>query len=68
MTDRSTNRLTSKPLDALGHLQEVALAGGNIFEVLMDTVRVCSMGEIMQALFQVGGNTGAVLDNHRRLR
>ncbi len=40
---------------ALRHLQDVALAGGNIFEVLMDTVRVCSLGQITQALFQVGG-------------
>jgi methylmalonyl-CoA mutase N-terminal domain/subunit len=28
---------------------------GNIFEVLMDAVRVCSLGQITHALFEVGG-------------
>ncbi|MCA9637778.1 MAG: methylmalonyl-CoA mutase, partial [Myxococcales bacterium] len=41
--------------DALDRLKAVALAGGNIFEELMATVRVCSLGEISQALFEVGG-------------
>lgn len=40
---------------ALQRLQEVALAGGNLFEELMRTVRVASAGEITDALFQVGG-------------
>ena len=40
---------------ALKHLQKVALEGGNIFEELMDTVRVCSLGQITQALYGVGG-------------
>jgi len=29
--------------------------GGNIFEELMSTVRVASLGQISQALFEVGG-------------
>jgi len=40
---------------ALERLQQVALAGGNIFAELMDTVRCCSLGQITQALYDVGG-------------
>jgi methylmalonyl-CoA mutase len=40
---------------ALAHLQQVALANGNIFEALMETVRCCSLGQITQALYDVGG-------------
>ncbi|WP_448070600.1 fused isobutyryl-CoA mutase/GTPase IcmF [Georgenia yuyongxinii] len=40
---------------ALARLQVAALAGENVFDVLMDVVRVCSLGEITQALFEVGG-------------
>jgi methylmalonyl-CoA mutase len=29
--------------------------GGNTFEVLMETVRNCSLGQITQALYEVGG-------------
>ncbi len=40
---------------ALARLQEAALAGVNIFAVLMDTVRVASLGQISSALYAVGG-------------
>jgi len=40
---------------ALKRLQEVALSGGNVFAELMETVRNCSLGQITQALFEVGG-------------
>ena len=40
---------------ALQRLQQVALANGNVFEALMETVRVCSLGQITHALFEVGG-------------
>jgi methylmalonyl-CoA mutase len=40
---------------ALARLQQAALAEGNIFEELMETVRVCSLGQITQALYSVGG-------------
>ena len=40
---------------ALERLQQKALAGENIFEELMDTVRVCSLGQISKALYDVGG-------------
>ena len=41
--------------DALKQLKQVALNGGNVFAELMDTVRYCSLGQISQALFEVGG-------------
>jgi methylmalonyl-CoA mutase len=40
---------------ALEKLQNVVLNGGNIFGELMETVKVCSLGQISQALFEVGG-------------
>ncbi len=40
---------------ALERLREVALAGGNVFAELMNTVRVASLGQISSALFEVGG-------------
>ncbi len=40
---------------ALAALQDAARTGGNVFEALLDTVRVASLGQITQALFEVGG-------------
>lgn len=40
---------------ALNKLKEVALSGGNIFEELMETVKVASLGQITKALYEVGG-------------
>ena len=40
---------------ALERLQKVALSGENIFAELMNTVQVCSLGQITQALYDVGG-------------
>ncbi len=40
---------------ALKRLQQTVLGNGNIFAELMDTVRVCSLGQITQALYEVGG-------------
>jgi isobutyryl-CoA mutase len=39
----------------IAKLQEAALSGGNVFAVLMEAVRVCSLGELTQSLFDVGG-------------
>jgi isobutyryl-CoA mutase len=39
----------------LARLQDTALKNGNVFAVLVDAVRVCSLGEITQCLFDVGG-------------
>jgi methylmalonyl-CoA mutase len=40
---------------ALARLQEVAAAGGNVFAELLETVQVCSLGQITRALYDVGG-------------
>jgi len=39
----------------LKKLQQAVIDNRNVFEVLMDAVRVCSLGQITQALFEVGG-------------
>jgi methylmalonyl-CoA mutase len=39
----------------LQRLQQSATTGGNVFDVLMDAVRHCSLGQITDALFEVGG-------------
>ncbi len=40
---------------ALDRLKKVALAGDNIFAELMNSVRFCSLGQVTQALNEVGG-------------
>ena len=39
----------------LARLQQAVIANANVFEVLMDAVRCCSLGQITNALFEVGG-------------
>ena len=39
----------------LKQLQQAVIANENVFAVLMDAVRVCSLGQITNALFEVGG-------------
>jgi methylmalonyl-CoA mutase len=39
----------------LQRLKDAAIDNRNVFEVLMDAVRCCSLGQITQALFEVGG-------------
>jgi methylmalonyl-CoA mutase len=39
----------------LARLQQAVIANTNVFEVLMDAVRCCSLGQITNALFEVGG-------------
>ncbi|MHB8725683.1 MAG: fused isobutyryl-CoA mutase/GTPase IcmF [Casimicrobiaceae bacterium] len=40
---------------ALARLKQVVMSDGNVFEELMSTVRSCSLGEITNTLFEVGG-------------
>src|SRR6476469_5579943 len=40
---------------ALERLKKVVMNGGNVFEELVSTVRVCSLGQVTKALFDVGG-------------
>ncbi len=39
----------------LQRLRETVIEGRNVFEVLMDATRCCSLGQITDALFEVGG-------------
>jgi methylmalonyl-CoA mutase len=36
-------------------LKKAAIAGENLFESLMDAVKYCSLGQITEALYEVGG-------------
>jgi methylmalonyl-CoA mutase len=45
----------SASADMLQRLQQAVIDNANVFEVLMDAVRVCSLGQITHALFEVGG-------------
>ena len=47
------NTLRSGPM--LERLKRVAVDNGNLFEELMETVKYCSLGEITNALYEVGG-------------
>jgi isobutyryl-CoA mutase len=40
---------------ALSKLQQAAASGGNVFAELMECVKVCSLGQISHALYEVGG-------------
>ena len=39
----------------LERLRQAVIQDRNVFEVLMDAVRVCSLGQITHTLFEVGG-------------
>ena len=41
--------------ERLSHVQEAAIQNKNIFDELMEATKVCSLGEITKALFEVGG-------------
>ena len=47
------NSSLAKPM--LKRLQRAVMRDENVFEVLMEAVRVCSLGQITHALFDVGG-------------
>ena len=48
-------RNESRSKNELQKLKEVAVNNGNLFACLMDTVKYCSLGQITNALYQVGG-------------
>ena len=48
-------RHAAKAPAMLAKLQQAVIDNRNVFEVLMDAVRVCSLGQITNALFEVGG-------------
>ncbi|MEO6895066.1 MAG: methylmalonyl-CoA mutase family protein, partial [Caldimonas sp.] len=49
------SRHAAKSPAMLKRLQNAVIADANVFEVLVDAVRVCSLGQITEALFEVGG-------------
>ena len=48
-------RSTHACAGALEDLKDVAAAGDNVFEALLEVVKVATLGEISAALFEVGG-------------
>ena len=50
---KKRNETVRKP--SIDALKLVSLRGGNIFAELMDTVKTCTLGEISEALYHVGG-------------
>ncbi len=48
-------RNESRSKSELQKLKEVAVNNGNLFACLMETVKYCSLGQITNALYQVGG-------------
>ncbi|MNE82975.1 hypothetical protein D3C80_1797490 [compost metagenome] len=49
------DRNADKSDAALKNLQKSAVAGENIFEQLMEVCKICSLGQISNALYEVGG-------------
>ena len=54
LTDFQARHAAEAPA-ALARLQQAVIDNGNVFEVLMEAVRCCSLGQITNALFEVGG-------------
>ncbi|MCF3109921.1 methylmalonyl-CoA mutase family protein [Niabella sp. CC-SYL272] len=46
---------TAQSAAALSQLKRAAVSGANLFEVLMDCVKTCTLGQITHALYEVGG-------------
>jgi methylmalonyl-CoA mutase len=45
-------KASQEQIDAI---QKAAVEQGNIFEHLMEATKVCTLGQITEALFEVGG-------------
>ncbi len=54
-TDEFHRRHGDEAPAQLAALQEAAVSGGNTFAALMEAVRHCSLGQITEAFFEVGG-------------
>ena len=52
-TSRPATRQTAPAM--LAKLKQTVIEDGNVFAVLMDAVRYCSLGQITSALYEVGG-------------
>ena len=54
LADFHTKHAAESP-SMLKKLQQAVIDNQNVFEVLMQAVRCCSLGQITNALFEVGG-------------
>ena len=52
---RSRRSTSTEATAALARLKEVAVSDGNVFAALMDAARVCTLGQVTEAFFEVGG-------------
>ena len=55
MLDRLNTANSEKIEQQIKDIQKAALNNGNIFEVLMEATKVCSLGKISNTLYEVGG-------------
>ncbi len=55
MLDQLHQTHAGKEEEQLNAIQEAAISNQNIFEKLMEATKVCSLGQITSALFEVGG-------------
>jgi len=55
MLDQLHRTWQSQSHESLLHLRDQSLHGGNLFESLIEATKYCSLGQITQALFEVGG-------------
>jgi methylmalonyl-CoA mutase len=46
---------STEATEAIARLKEAAVSGKNVFAVLMDAARVCSLQQVTEAFFEVGG-------------
>ncbi|GEP36351.1 Fused isobutyryl-CoA mutase [Nocardioides psychrotolerans] len=46
---------SAEATEAIARLKAAAVSGDNVFAVLMDAARVCSLGQVTEAFFEVGG-------------
>jgi len=56
LTLSSLHQISKNQMEAtLKHLQKSAIQNENLFQALMEAVKYCSLGQITQALYEVGG-------------
>ena len=48
-------RYAEESRDAIAQVQQAAIAGNNVFESLLEAVKTCTLGQLSEALFEVGG-------------
>jgi methylmalonyl-CoA mutase len=48
-------KFVNESQESISRLQEAAIQNHNMFEVMMDVSKYCSLGQITKALFEVGG-------------